>query len=75
MTKYRNNALWRHAAMMSQRLDSLSVPRSMTQDELVRFLHMPEISSAKDQHNVIEHLKRYRNLPRIRLCKIEHSIC
>ena len=44
------------------------VPQLMTQNELVRFLRIPEISSAKNQHNVIEHLKRYRNLPRIRLC-------
>ena len=44
------------------------VPQLMTQDELVRFLRIPEISVAKDQHNVIEHLKRYRRLPRIRLC-------
>jgi hypothetical protein len=40
----------------------------MTQGELVRFLRMPEISTAKDQRNVVEHLKRYRDLPRIRLC-------
>jgi hypothetical protein len=44
------------------------VPQLMTQNELVRFLRIPEISTAKDQHNVIEHLKRYRHLPRIRLC-------
>jgi hypothetical protein len=43
-------------------------PHLMTQNELVRFLRIPEISAAKDQHNVIEHLKRYRGLPRIRLC-------
>jgi hypothetical protein len=43
-------------------------PYLMTQNELVRFLRIPEISAAKDQHNVIEHLKRYRDLPRIRLC-------
>jgi len=39
----------------------------MTQNELVQFLRIPEISSAKNQHNVIEHLKRHRSLPRIRL--------
>jgi hypothetical protein len=44
------------------------VPQLMTQNELIRFLRIPEISAAKNQHNVIEHLKRYRSLPRIRLC-------
>ena len=44
------------------------VPQLMTQEELVRFLRIPELGTAKDQHNVIEHLKRYRDLPRIRLC-------
>jgi hypothetical protein len=34
------------------------VPQLMTQDELVRFLRIPKISAARDQHNVIEHLKR-----------------
>jgi len=41
----------------------------MTQKELIRFLRIPEITTAKGQHNVIEHPKRYGNLPRIRLCK------
>lgn len=44
------------------------IPQLMTQNELVRFLRIPEISTATNQHHVIEHLKRYRNLPRIRLC-------
>ena len=40
----------------------------MTEAELVRFLRIPEISNSKDHHNVIEHLKRYRNLPKIHIC-------
>jgi len=40
----------------------------MTQEELIRVLRIPEISIAKYQDNVIERLKRYRNLPRICLC-------
>ena len=40
----------------------------MTEDELIRFLRIPQISGAKDHHNVVEHLKRYRGLPRIRIC-------
>ena len=40
----------------------------LTEDELALFLRIPEVSSSKDHHNVIEHLKRYRGLPRIRIC-------
>jgi hypothetical protein len=43
-------------------------PQLMTQNELMRFLRIPEISAAKNENNVIEHLKRFRNLPRIHLC-------
>jgi len=43
-------------------------PELLTEDELIRFLRIPQISSSKDHHNVIEHLKRYRDLPRIRIC-------
>jgi len=40
----------------------------LTEHELALFLRIAEISSSRDHHNVIEHLKRYRNLPRIRIC-------
>ena len=43
-------------------------PELMTEDELALFLRIAEISNSRDHHNVIEHLKRYRNLPRIRIC-------
>jgi hypothetical protein len=43
-------------------------PELLTEDELIRFLRIPQISGAKDHHNVVEHLKRYRGLPRIRIC-------
>ena len=43
-------------------------PELMTEQELVVFLRIPEISRSKDPHNVIEQLKRFRALPRIRLC-------
>ena len=41
----------------------------MTEDELIEFLRIPQISTAKNYHNVIAHLKRYRNLPCIHLCR------
>jgi hypothetical protein len=44
------------------------VPQLMTQNEVIRFLRIPEISTAMNRHNVIEHLKRHTKLPSIRLC-------
>jgi hypothetical protein len=40
----------------------------LTEEELVHFLRIPSISDAKNPHNVIEHLKRYRDLPRLHIC-------
>ena len=40
----------------------------MTEEELLKFLRIPEISNSNNHHNVIEHLKRYRDLPRIHIC-------
>jgi len=41
----------------------------MTEAELIQFLRIPELSSSKDYHNVIENLKRVRGLPRIHICR------
>lgn len=46
----------------------LSWPTVMTEEELIRFLRIPEISNSKDHCNVIENLKRLPNLPRIHIC-------
>lgn len=46
-----------------------SCPNLLTEDELIRFLRIPEISKAKNYHNVIAHLKWYRNLPCIHICR------
>ena len=43
-------------------------PTVMTEEELIRFLRIPEISNAKNHRNVIENLKRTHGLPRIHLC-------
>jgi hypothetical protein len=40
----------------------------MTEAEIVQFLRIPEVSNSKDYHNVIEHLKKVRGLPRIHIC-------
>ena len=43
-------------------------PDLLTEEELVNFLRISKISNSVDFHNVIEHLKRFRNLPRIHIC-------
>jgi len=43
-------------------------PAVMTEEELIRFLRIPEISRARNHRNVIENLKRRYGLPRIHLC-------
>ena len=43
-------------------------PELLTEDELITFLRIPEISKSQDYHNVIENLKRMHDLPRIHLC-------
>ena len=69
MIEYRHNTRLGLTTTMPEGRDAWQpVPQLMTQNELVRFLRIPEISTAKNQHNVIEHLKRFRSLPRIRLC-------
>ena len=69
MIEYRSNTMWGLTTTMPEGRDAWQpVPQLMTQNELIRFLRIPEISAAKNQQNVIEHLKRYRDLPRIRLC-------
>lgn len=44
-------------------------PTVITEDELIRFLRIPEISSAKNHRHVVEHFKRAHGLPRIHLCR------
>ena len=40
----------------------------LTENELIEFLRIPEVSKAADYHNVIENLKRMHGLPRIHIC-------
>lgn len=44
-------------------------PELMTESEVIQFLRVPEISNSKNYHNVIEHLKKFRGLPRIHVCR------
>ena len=43
-------------------------PELLTEEELIVFLRIPEISKSQDYHNVIENLKRMHDLPRIHIC-------
>jgi len=43
-------------------------PELLTEEELIRFLRIPEVSSAKDFGNVIDNLKRMHDLPRVHIC-------
>jgi len=43
-------------------------PELLTEEELITFLRIPQISKSKDYHNVIEDLKRMHGLPRIHIC-------
>ena len=43
-------------------------PSVMIEEELIRFLHIPKISNAKNHRHVIENLKRKHGLPRIHIC-------
>ena len=43
-------------------------PELLTEEELISFLRIPEISGSQNYHNVIEHLKKVRGLPRMHIC-------
>ena len=56
------------AILLSSNGEYLFCPTVMTEEELIRFLRIPEISNARDYRNVVENLKRMHGLPRIHLC-------
>ena len=43
-------------------------PELLTEEELIVFLRIPQVSKARDYSNVIENLKRMHDLPRIHIC-------
>ena len=49
--------------------NSVDFRELLTQDELIEFLRIPEVSKAEDYNNVIDNLKRMHNLPCIHICK------
>jgi hypothetical protein len=45
------------------------VPDLMTEEELIRYLRIPEVSKAQKYRYVIENLKRMHDLPCMHLCR------
>lgn len=50
-------------------LNNINTPDLLTEEEVVRFLRIPEVSKATDYSNVIKNLIRFRDLPRIQIGK------
>ncbi len=48
-------------------IETKTYPDLMTEQELIEYLRIPEVSKATKYKNVISHLKRMRDLPRIHL--------
>lgn len=46
-----------------------NAPELMTEEELVSFLRIPQVSKSGNYSNVIENLKRMHGLPCIHICK------
>jgi len=53
---------------MKNKFETKSFLDLLTEEELIKYLRIPEVSNAQDYHNVVEHLKRMRDLPRIHIC-------
>ena len=53
--------------MNENNIHSDNFPELMTESELIKYLRIPEISKAKDYHNVIKNLKRMWDLPCIHI--------
>ena len=66
----KNNYSYSHTAVLSDGNGGFTpCPELMTEQELIRFLRVSEISKADDYSNVIVNLKRMHNLPCIHICK------
>ena len=52
----------------SENQKNMNHPDLMTEKELIEYLRIPEVSKAKNHHNVISNLKRMHDLPRVHIC-------
>jgi len=64
-----NNTAMLPAVLPDGNGDFTPCPELMTESEVIQFLRIPEVSNSKNFHNVIEHLKKFRDLPRIHVCR------
>jgi hypothetical protein len=46
-----------------------SFPELMTESEVIEFLRIPAVSKADNYSNVVENLRRMRDLPCIHICR------
>ena len=58
-----------NAVKLSYQLDLTNLPDLLTLDEVIHVLRIPHISTSKDTHNVVKNLIRFKDLPRIQICK------
>jgi len=49
--------------------ETKTYPDLMTEQEVVEYLRISEVSNSTNYHNVIEHLKKMRDLPRVHICR------
>ena len=54
---------------MSQNNEAKSFPDLMTEQELIEYLRIPEVTESTDYPRRIQYLKNVRQLPMIRLCR------
>lgn len=52
-----------------QRMIPSEMPELMTEEELIVYLRIPEVSKAGDYHNVVANLKRMKDLPCIHISR------
>ena len=57
------------ALKLSYHLDLTNLPDLLSIEEVIHVLRIPQLSTSKDYHTVIKNLIRFRDLPRIQICK------
>ena len=55
---------------MDQNIEVNSFPDLMTEQELIEYLRISEISESNNFHRVVQYLKSARQLPRIKVCRV-----
>lgn len=58
-----------HTCFLKRGEEYIPTPELMTIDEVIIFLRISEISKSENPHQVIKNLIRFRNLPRLQICK------